>query len=258
MEEALLPDWSPDGSQLVFVGRGSFPEPLYLYDVETGTAEPMFDCSDPCGSEDEPAFSPDGSQVAFVRALGPLVGDKPSDCGLWIGDVATREVHQVTSQPGCDPRVTSPRWSPDGTHLVYWTERYDGNEVTGTAVFVMNVDGTGNRQLTDWEDNAGDADWSPDGDWIVYATHPLRNFGGDQISNLIRVHPDGTGAEPLTDYTDGRTRATQPHYTPDGTRILFTLVTASRDLAFVPADGGEVTPITDGGIHTHGDLRPVP
>ncbi len=80
-------------------------------------------------------------------------------------------------------------------------------------------DGRGDRQLTDWEDEGGEADWSPNGEWIVYATHPLHDFNGDEVSNLVRVHPDGTDAQQLTQHTDGETRATQPRYTPDGAQI---------------------------------------
>ena len=257
LEEQGLPDWFPDGQRIVLTTRGGPTEPLYVYDLDSETTTPLFDCSDPCLGEDEPAVSPDGTKVAFIRYLGPFVDDVPSDCGLWIGDVASGEVEQLTSNPGCDPRETSPRWSPDGTQLTYWLEQYsDAGEVTATAVFVMSADGTGVRQLTDWSINAGDPDWSPDGEWIVYSTHPLRNYPSG-VSNLFRMHPDGSGVEPLTDYPDGLTRASQPRYSPDGTEILFTLVTSDRDLAVIPAEGGAVEPITDGGIHTHGVLQPT-
>jgi Tol biopolymer transport system component len=258
-QQALLPDWSSDGTQLVFTTRGGETEPLHVYDLDTDRSTQLFECTDPCVGDDEPAYSPDDSQVAFIRATGPFVDDKPSECGLWIGDVATGEVHRVTSHPGCDPRETSPRWSPDGTQLTYWTERYDAaGNVTSTAVFVIGADGQGNRQLTGWETNAGDPDWSPDGDWIVYSTHPLRDYQCCEVSNLYRVHPDGSGAEALTAYADPGTRATQPRYTPDGTQILLTLVTDSRDLALMPSAGGDATPMTHGGIHTHGDMQPTP
>jgi Tol biopolymer transport system component len=258
-QQALLPDWSSDGTQLVFTTRGGETEPLYVYDVDTDTSTQLFECTDPCLGDDEPSYSSDDSQVAFIRATGPFVDDKPSDCGLWIGEVATGELHQITSHPGCDPRETSPRWSPDGTQLTYWIEQYnDAGNITATAVFVIGADGHGNRQLTSWETNAGDPDWSPDGDWIVYSTYPLRDYSCCEISNLYRVHPDGSGAEALTAYTDAEARATQPRYTPDGTQILLTLVTNSRDLALMPSTGGNPTPITDGGIHTHGDMQPTP
>jgi Tol biopolymer transport system component len=74
-EQQLLPDWSPDGGRLVFTTRGRSTEPLYEYDLAKGESRQLFECTDPCVGDDEPAYSPDGRKVAFVRALGPFVGE---------------------------------------------------------------------------------------------------------------------------------------------------------------------------------------
>ncbi len=191
LEQQLLPDWSPDGTRLVFATRGGETEPLYEYDLETETSRELFACEDPCVGYDEPAYSPDGTKAAFIRYLGPFINDVPSDCALAIGDVATGEVTQITSntEPQCD-REYFPRWSPDGSQLTYW--RYPPK---GTAVFVINADGTQDTRLTDPEMVAGDPDWSPDGNWIVFSDHPLHEFQCCEVSNLYRMHPDGTGME---------------------------------------------------------------
>ena len=104
---------------------------------------------------------------------------------------------------------------------------------------------------------AGEPDWSPDGNWIVFATHPLHQFQCCEQSNLYRVHPDGSGMEPLTRFEGSELRATQPRYTRDGKWILFTQVTpSSRTLSALPADGGQVVAITTSGIYTHGTWQP--
>jgi Tol biopolymer transport system component len=255
--ESLLPDWSPDGTHLVVTTRGGDTEPVFEYDLKTDTSRQLFDCSDPCVGDDEPVYSPDGKSVAVERALGPFVGDSPTDCGLWIGDRATGKVHQVTSntEPACD-REYNPRWSPDGTRFVYWRQP-DGGKRADTAVYVMNADGTGERRLTDPALEAGEADWSPDGKWIVYATHPLNEFGCCHESNLYRVHPDGSGVEQLTHFSGAVQGGTQPNYTPDGTWIVFTEVTPdSRNLWAIPSDGGDPVEIAQGGIYTHGHWQP--
>jgi Tol biopolymer transport system component len=249
----LLPDWSPDGTRIAFTTRGGATEPIYEYDLRTGASRELFACEEPCVGYDEPAYSPDGSKVALIRYLGPMVNDTPSDCALAIGDVATGEVVQITSntEPQCD-REYFPRWSADGSQLTYW--RYPPR---GTAVFVIDADGADERRLTDPEIGAGDPDWSPDGSWIVFSTNPLHESQCCKVSNLFRMHPDGSGMEQLTHYDTVGLRATQPRYTPDGQYIVFTAVTpSSRSLWAIPAEGGEPIVLARGGIYTHGTWQP--
>jgi len=263
--EVLLPSWSPDGNRIVVASRGGDTEPLYEYDLTTDTFRQLFACEDPCLGDDEPVYSPDGSQVLFTRYLSPFVhsdvfgGDVPSDCSLWIGDIATGEVRQITSNtnPACDREYGS-RWSPDGTQIVYCRDPFENGRPTGTSVYVMNADGTNERQLTDPSMFACIVDWSPDGEWIVFDTYGLVEFNfTPKISNLYRIHPDGSGLEQLTFNDDVGLRAVQPRYTPDGKWILFTSVTmSSRHLWAVPAEGGEPIVVADGGQFTHGTLQP--
>lgn len=258
-------NWSPDGTHLVFTTRGGETEPLYVYDLGLNTSEQLFQCNAPCLGDDEPVYSPDGAEVAFSRAHGPFVhddatgNDVPTDCGLWIGDVATRAVHQITSNtdPPCD-REYFPGWSPDGKHITYWRDPYANGAPTGTAVYTIDPDGTNETQLTDPTMNAGDPAWSPDGQWIVFSIYPLNEYNFVRaISNLYRIHPDGTGLEQLTHYDTSATRATIPRYTPDGKWIMFTAVLPnSRELWAIPADGGDPIVIIAGGIQLHGVWQP--
>lgn len=257
-----LPDWSPDGKKIVMTSRDTgSTEPLYEYDLATETYRQLFACEDPCMGDDEPAYSPDGTKVVFVRALGPFA---PSDCGLWIGEIASGEVTQITSNVRCS-REASPRWSPDSSKIAYFRERYEGSNAT-TAIFVIDASGGEEQQLTDWELVAGYPSWSPDGEWIVFATYPLWSFNFDAVvSNLYRMRPDGSGIEQLTFYDTPDLRANQPRYTPDGKWILFTAVQPStnteerktdRSLWVIPANGGEPIKLTSGGIYTHGAWQP--
>ncbi|MCA9879441.1 MAG: PD40 domain-containing protein [Thermomicrobiales bacterium] len=261
----LLPDWSPDGSHLVYTSRGGETEPLFVYDIATEEVQQLFPCAAPCVGDDEPVYSPDGTRVAFIRALGPFVpseaagGEVPADCGLWVGDLASGEVTQVTSNtdPPCD-REYNLRWSPDGTRFTYWRDPYVAGKPAGTSVYVIDADGEHERQLTDPTIAAGSPDWSPDGEWIVYSTYPLSEFQCCQVSNLYRLHPDGSGVEQLTFFADHLERATQPRYAPDGQWILFTHVTPqARSLWAIPAAGGDPVTITPGGIYTHPAWQPT-
>jgi Tol biopolymer transport system component len=259
----LLPDWSPDGKRLVVASRGGETEPIYEYDLNTETFRQLFACEDPCLGDDEPAYSPNGIKVVFVRAQLPIVhsdaigDDVPGNCSLWIGDVATGEAKQITSNPACN-REYNPRWSPDGTQLVYWRNPYENGQSTGTAVYVINADGTNQRQVTDPTMFGGEADWSHDGQWIVFTTYPMAEFNSTaKVSNLYRIHPDGTGLEQLTFNEGTDLRATQPQYTPDEKWIIFTAVTStSRSLWVIPAEGGEPVVLAPGGIYTHDTCQP--
>jgi len=72
-----------------------------------------------------------------------------------------------------------------------------------------------------------------------FSTHPLSAFNFvSEVSNLYRIHPDGSGLEQLTRHDTGHFRATQPRYTPDGEWILLTTVTpSSRSLWAHPRRG---------------------
>lgn len=255
---AILPDWSPDGRRLAVTTRGGANgEPLFEYDLATGEATQVFDCTYPCLGDDEPAYSPDGRSMAFVRYRAPFTEDwVPVDCALWIGDLATDTLTRLTSDPGCD-RPYAPRWSPDGERLTYHRERPtpDGFEA---AVFTIRRDGTGERRLTDWGLSAGTPDWSPDGRWIVFST----GYGSGGKADLVRMRPDGSDLRTVASF--GGVSATQPRYTPDGEWIVLTALQPyqgwprQRSLWAVPADGGgdRVVLAHTERIYTHGTWQP--
>lgn len=100
----------------------------------------------------QPSWSPDDKQIVFSACRGP-------DCGIYRasstgGDIGT----PVTIDLG-----SNPAWSPRGTQIVYQAD-VDGVK----QLFVVNVDGTGKRQLTWGTQPRVGAQWSPDGTAIYY------------------------------------------------------------------------------------------
>jgi TolB protein len=261
--ERLLPDWSPDGRYLALISRSEHGDLIYEFDTVKGKSRPLFPCTDPCAGDDEPAYAPDGRHVAFVRYQGPFSSDGlPADCSLWIGDRRTGAARQLTSNRGteCD-REYNPTWSPDGKQLTYWRDPYVDGRPAGTAVFTIRADGTGERRLTNPAMYAGSPSWSPDGRWIVFSTYPLAEFQCCQVSNLYRIHPDGTRMQKLTDLRTDQLRATQPRYAPDGKSLVVTAVTpTTRSLWILPATGGRPRTVAPGGpfpdFYTHGTWQP--
>jgi Tol biopolymer transport system component len=129
--------------------------------------------------------------------------------------------------------------------------------VNGTAIYVVNVDGSGLRRVTPWKLRAGAADeldWSPDGGRILFRTKPFATTvtGG----NLYTIRPDGTGLRRLThfdprDHLFGALQAGS--YSPDGSSICFATYRgavetgpASRvpDVFVMSADSTDVRPVT--------------
>jgi hypothetical protein len=113
-------------------------------------------------------------------------------------------------------------------------------------------------------------DWSPTDDLIVFTTYDLSFYNQtDEPSNLYTVRPDGTELTQITFFGPGEDRATQPRWTPDGSRIIFAWASAGTgpngdypaQVGFVDADGGNLTqglPGPDPVYVTHPRLRPTP
>ncbi len=77
----------------------------------------------------------------------------------------------------------SPRWSPDGTRILYV-----GNRDLGLDIYVIQDDGANRRNVTTEQLNDSDPAWSPSGERIIYTT------GEFPSPILYVVQTDGTGA----------------------------------------------------------------
>jgi dipeptidyl aminopeptidase/acylaminoacyl peptidase len=212
-----------------------------------------------------PAFSPDGSHIAFVvqRAgssadadlyvmnvdgKGPtrLTSTGTNWDPTWSPDgtqiafrksVAGDEEIYVVGADGSGERDVSrspqtwelaPSWSPDGTRIAFTSVR--GND-QGPQVYVMNADGTGVKQLTDTADPHDSPQWSPDGDRIAFATQKNGVWGVDVMN------ADRSGIQRIAE-TPGR--GASPSWSPDGSRIAYETGSVNADFAdlnVVNADG---------------------
>jgi Tol biopolymer transport system component len=253
----IHPDWSPDGKQLVITSRG-VKDTLYRIDVATDTGEILWPICDTCLGDDEAVWSPDGSRVAFVRAMAPFVDDVPS-CALYIGDPATGALEPISDVTSCNHRATFPHWSNDGSRIAYYRGVYDGATVESTALYVVDVATRVETKVTEDALFAGDSDWSSNDEWILFSSYPLNDFQCCRVSNLYRIHPDGSGLEQLTHESSPDRRLTQPRFTPDGSRLVVTADLAeSRELWILPGDAsGEPIVVSKGSIYTHGTWQPT-
>jgi Tol biopolymer transport system component len=269
----MHPDWSADGRTLAFrADIGDYPQLYRTAPISDPTglhARQLTTCSGDCIQVDDPALSPDGGSLAYIEDTGPpvVVGqiEVPAIFELRVARITGNGLSDIRTlvRTRTVTELVEPRWSPDGSRLVYWSDRTDPDTgmVSGTAIFTIRADGSQRRQLTPWSMMAGESDWSPDGTSIVFATHPLILFNFDPVvSNLFTMHPDGEGLRQLTHATSSADRSTQARWTPDG-RIIYTRVTSAGRALFVRnADGTQPQAMPPGGrlVRTHGDLEPLP
>jgi DNA-binding winged helix-turn-helix (wHTH) protein len=89
------------------------------------------------GEETSPAFSPDGSRIAFAWNGDPVPGAKGFD--LYVKAIGSEALQQLTRHPS---EWISPAWSPDGRQIAF--HRVDGAE---TGIYVVPVLGGPERKL---------------------------------------------------------------------------------------------------------------
>ena len=200
--------WPLDKYDIYTVERdGSAMRRLTSYDVYTAEA----------------VVSPDGRRVVFTSL-------KDGDLDIYTMNVDGTDVRRLTTTEGYDG---GPWWSPDGTKIVYRAWHYAPEDTAGLRsyrellaqrlvrpnrmeLFVMNADGSDQRQITRLGGANFGPTWTPDGRRIVFSSNHKnprsRNF------DLYLVNLDGTGLEQVTfnPEFDGF-----PMFSPDGSTLVW-------------------------------------
>jgi Tol biopolymer transport system component len=228
--ESINPDWSPDGRRIAFERCADNCE-IWIADAD-GTAARRLgpDClrkpDDACIDRSTPSWSPDGKRIAFGDGSVEERDGQLKTTEIAVMNADGSGVHRVTSLTADKPYmmdVNKPVWSPDGKRLVFEVKNLaDADPPNRRALFIVNVDGSGLRQLTDWSLNGGDhADWSPDGTRILFRAVSTRE---QHSGNLYTINPDGSGLHRLTNYPPPKTVGLGS-YSPDGKWIVLSRFT---------------------------------
>jgi Tol biopolymer transport system component len=169
----------------------------------------------------EAVLSPDGKQIVFTSL-------KDGDLDIYTMNLDGSNVRQLTNTRGYDG---GPWWSPDGKQIVYRAHHvadsadraeYDRLlaqhlvKPSKVELFVMNADGSDQKQITHLGGANFGPSWTPDGKQIIFSSNYTSPRSGN--FDLYLINRDGSGLEQLTkrEEFDGF-----PMFSPDGKRVIW-------------------------------------
>ena len=210
---AHLEGWSPDGTKILFRSASTARNNLWLANADGSGLEQLTFADEVQACFGGPtlyqaSYSPDGRKIVYTMRYRNATGWVAKDIYVMDAD-GTNEQQLTDTYEECE---LSPRWSPDGSQILY--KKCDDDGVAD--LWVMDADGS-NQQVVVAEVNAQFFDWSPDGQWIVYEYKNLDSPSGYR-RDIYKVRPDGTGNTRLTPSDDYCEHT--PLWGPDGT-ILY-------------------------------------
>jgi hypothetical protein len=171
------PNWSPDGSVLVFAAMSvTGQSDLYSFDRKTGALDQL---TNDWYNDSDPAWSPDGKWVAFVSDRSHRGSEGASN--LFLLDVETRDLLYLTYGPWQDK---SPAWSPDGGRIMFSSDRDSIFDI-----YSVDIEGRGLRH-THFIGAALDPQWGPGEDEITFVGYD----GGTFRIYTTKDNPDSSTA----------------------------------------------------------------
>jgi Tol biopolymer transport system component len=218
-------DVAPAGRVAFVSDRGGTPK-IYVMNAD---GSGLLKLTSGPHADSRPAWSPDGSRIAFARA------DDSTSCGIYVMNANGSGLARLTTACG----DITPAWSPDGGRIAFgkWTL---GSLSTG--IYVMTADGSGVTRLTESLHDEYPA-WSPDGQTIAFS-HTYEPWEGDWFTQVFVMNADGTDIRRLTFTGSGQFAESGPSWSPDGSRIVFWSYGAG--IATVGSSGGSPSRVYKG------------
>lgn len=185
----------------------------------------------------DPQISSDGKQVVYVRNFMDIMDDRRKS-NLWIINADGSRHRPLTSG---NANNFSPRWSPDGTKLLYAS-----TASSSTELHVRWMDTGHSAKITNLTHSPGGLSWSPDGSMIAFTMFVPKE---DKPMVSLPGKPDGADwADPARVIDKLQYRADGAGYLEDGFTHVFV----------VPAEGGTPRQITSGEFNHGGTPQWTP
>ena len=172
LQSISSPDWSNDGSMLVFSSVDAGKRDLYTYSINNKQLNQLTNTIE---CEADPRFSPDGSTIIFSVEdtsgkppdMSTPYGNTPSD--LAFMNIETGKITRYGSTPWNEKE---PCFSPDGNHIIFVSNRNGINNL-----YIAPVDSFESaRPLTNYTGGSSHPDWSKNGNQLVFSLFNMQGW----------------------------------------------------------------------------------
>ena len=200
---------------------------------------PPFDAMDVFELEwaSDPRVSPDGQSIVYVRRSFEIMSDT-GRADLWEVSVDGDFHRPLSAGLG---RSTSPRWSPDGRKLAFFSR-----DTGSSQIHVRWMDTRHTTVISKLQQSPSDLAWSPDGQWLAFTMEVKKKT--KPIAKR-RTAPEGAR------WADAPVTVTTTRYQYDGRGIVDP---AHRHVFVIPAEGGIARQLTEGDFNHFGKLAWTP